>query len=726
MTQINAHVQQGSTLALDSDTDHRLHAVIMRLRRFVFVEGCAWVLSYLWITCFLQFCIDYYFQGIRWSMRATILAVIVVVVGRILWKKLIQPLQMKINIAEIAQLVERQHQELSSLLITAVRFASGEVGSSLSNSPELVNAVVDRAGKQLHHVDFDAVINPQRARRSAMALSAVVLVSFVSLWVAPETMGLWFSRNILLQNIDWPRRTTLVVDLQDGKLIGAMGDDLVIEATAQGLQPRQVEFFYENNTGQSGRETMLTIGSPGSYRYRYTMKNAQHDFTFYLQGGDHTTESYEAHLIERPSVQHTRIHIVPPAYARLQPVRLGDGHRAAQILPGSEVTLEIETNKPVELATLMAGREVVAPATELSATIDTERSENSAIAGKQYTVSFTPTQTQTYHFALTDQYGLDNRRPVRFSLRLMKDESPLVRLKLPGVGEMITPDAILPIEVEFSDTYGLASADLVYRVMRENSAESLIDLPAFHASATRFESSVTWPVAAAAPVTGERLSLQARASDFDTVSGPNLSQTPETTLRVVTREELMTELARREQEYRMDFERLIDAQERLRGQLLTIIGRASKPQELEKIPADLAPIERRQRNIASSVNVIRQQFEQILMELRVNQLATNEAEQRLGKKIVEPLSQLAKRDLVTAADTIRQWSRSLKAETASMIDPQQVSVNAQMRKILENMIQWEGYQEVISLLRDIIRLQNDLSEETQRTLEDQAKDIFDE
>ncbi len=728
MTQLSASYHQESSPALDSATDHRLRGVIARLRRFVLIEGVAWVMVSLFIASVLQFVVDYSTRGLQWSMRAAILAIIVIVVARVAWKRLIVPLRMDIGIAEVARLIERRYPELASLLITAVRFAAGDVGASASNSPQLVSSVIHKAGSRMAKVDFDVVINPQRAKKSGAMIAAVMLVSMGSLMISPETVGLWFSRNILLQNIEWPRRTTLMVDLQDGKLIGARGDDLVVEATAIGSQPRVVEFFYETKSGQRGRETMLTIGSEGSYRYRYTLKNAQENFTFYLEGGDHTTESFDAQLIDRPSVRHTRIHIVPPAYTKMDPVKLGDGQRAAQILPGSVVTIEMETNKPVERATLMADRDVIAQATGLSAATDSATAEDSEIVSKQYSVTFTPTKTLTYHFALKDHYGLDNRRPVRFSLRLIKDDSPLVRLKLPGVGEMITPDAILPIEVEFSDTYGLASAELVYQVLREASVESLIDLPTFKASATRFESSVTWPVAAAAPVAGERLSLLARATDFDSVSGPNVTQTPETTLRVVTREELMAELGRREQEYRMDFERLIDAQEQLRGQLLTIIGRSNTPgaKENENLAADLAPLERRQRNIASSVNVIRQQFEQILLELRVNQLATHEVEKRLGERIVEPLTKLSKRDLVAAADTIRQWSRNLQAETASKIDPQQVGVVAQMREILKNMIQWEGYQEVVNMLRDIVRLQNDLSDETKKALEDQAKDIFDD
>ncbi len=164
----------------------------------------------------------------------------------------------------------------------------------------------------------------------------------------------------------------------------------------------------------------------------------------------------------------------------------------------------------------------------------------------------------------------------------------------------------------------------------------------------------------------------------------------------------------------------------MRGGLLTVLGRFQDAGPVETLAADLAPLERRQRNIAGSVNVIRQQFEQILAELSVNQLDTLDARERLGELIVDPLTQLAKRDLVAAADTIRQWSREGSAEKASRIDPQQVAILSQMRAVLGNMIQWEGYQEVVKMFRDIIRLQQEIHGETKDALKDQARGVFEE
>jgi DNA-binding ferritin-like protein len=227
-------------------------------------------------------------------------------------------------------------------------------------------------------------------------------------------------------------------------------------------------------------------------------------------------------------------------------------------------------------------------------------------------------------------------------------------------------------------------------------------------------------------VPGETLTLQVQASDFDDILGPNVARTPERTLRVVTRDELVAELQRREQEYRLDFERLVDAQEQVRSRLLTTLGQFQKNADAPTVAGELTALERRQWNIAASVNVVRQQFEQILSEMRVNRLDTAEERERLGDRIIEPLTQLSRRDLPKAADAVRQWSRETTSERASAVDPLQVALLSRMRAVLENMIQWEGYQEVISMLRDIIRLQQELHDETKKTLEDQASDVFDD
>lgn len=722
--------------ALDAVVRSRLHTLGFRLRALLVLEGVTVTAGVLVGSAVVQFCLDYGTRGLRWSMRASLLALVAACAAWIVWRRILSPLRIAIGPSEVAHLVERRHPQLSSMLISAVRFSTGEVGAAETNSPALMASTIERAGRVFPMMASVPVLNAARGRAFLLTLLGVFIACVGVAWAAPEMTSLWFERNVLLRDVEWPRQTTLVLDARDGEIIGARGDDLVIEAHAEGVQPREVEFHFETAGGATGREMMATIGSLGSYRYRYTFKNAQEDFDFYLEGGDDRTRAFRARLLDRPRVERMESRIVPPAYARLPTSVLSDDDRSASLLPGSSVTIHVWTNKPVRRATLMAGAESVKEALPVprSAAVagSADPRENGggegtaapATAG-ELAVTFVPRETQTYSFALVDEVGLESRLPARFTLRLLKDEPPRVRVRLEGVGTIVTPEAVLPIETEYADTYGLATVELLYQTSRDGAPSGAIEVPGFSPYSTTFTTSLNWAVAQAGVSPGDRLALLGRALDFDNVSGPNSAQSAEIAVRVVSREELLAELARREQEARGDLERLIDVQEQIRGKLLSELGALRTGQDDTELASRVTAHERRQRTVAGSVNVLRQQFEQILAELRVNQLSTNAAEQRIGGAIIEPLGRLAKRDLVSAADEIRHWGREPTTEFGHRLDTRQAALIADMREILSNMLQWEGYQEAVNMLRDILRIQAELEAETRRTLEQQGSDIFD-
>lgn len=696
---------------LDATLLRRLADVAARLRRYVVVRGVAGIVAFVLAAAAVQFLLDYSARGIRWSMRAALLFAIVAAVGFLIWRLILAPLRTRIGLADIANLIERRQPRLASHLISAIRFAAGESGNAETNSPALVASVVRRAAEAVKDADFDGVLDPRGARRAGWGLFGMAACCTALALLSPQMVGLWFARNVLLQEDPWPRQTKLKVEAKDGVQVGARGDDIIIMAYAEGVQPREVDIVYETAGGASGRETMVTIGNPGAYRYRYTVKNAQEDLTFHLRGGDDRTDDYSLKLVERPRVEESKMRFSPPEYTRLEAWELPDGQRAAQILPGTAVEIMVRTNKPVVTAQFMVGEDVAGEV----------RREGDWLRTLQR-----PLETQTYHFALTDEFGLDDRQPARFPIRVTKDDPPVVRMKLPGVGEMITPEAVLPLELEFSDTYGLAAAEVVYEISREGFTEKSIALPDFAPSAQTFTTSLGWPVAVESSAPGERITLRAQAADFDDVSGPNRSQSPPLTLRVVTPDEFLAEMARREQEARLEFEKLVDAQEKLRGDLLSVAETVrTKVQDSEQLAAELTPLERRQRNIAGSVHVIRQQFERMLGERRVNRLDTPEEKERLGIRIIEPLGQLISRDMVAAADALRRWTPENAAETSKVVDEQQAEIIGKMREVLATMVQWEGYQEVVNMLRDIMRLQGELNTETRQRAQSEADNVFD-
>ena len=62
----------------------------------------------------------------------------------------------------------------------------------------------------------------------------------------------------------------------------------------------------------------------------------------------------------------------------------------------------------------------------------------------------------TYTFELFDLDGWDNRRNLRYTMKVVPDLAPVVRMTPREVGEAVTPQAEIPIEMSFVDAYGSA------------------------------------------------------------------------------------------------------------------------------------------------------------------------------------------------------------------------------------------------------------------------------
>ena len=111
--------------SLDAGVAGRLRTLIVRLRAFLFLEGVLVVLAFLLAGCWVQFILDYAVRGLRLSMRASLLGAVIVGVGLLIWRRIMRPLNTEVGLADAARLVERRHPELSSVLISAVRFSAG-------------------------------------------------------------------------------------------------------------------------------------------------------------------------------------------------------------------------------------------------------------------------------------------------------------------------------------------------------------------------------------------------------------------------------------------------------------------------------------------------------------------------------------------------------------------------------------------------------------------------
>ena len=207
-------------------------------------------------------------------------------------------------------------------------------------------------------------------------------------------------------------------------------------------------------------------------------------------------------------------------------------------------------------------------------------------------------------------------------------------------------------------------------------------------------------------------------------------------LRVVTEDELRTDLLRREREQREDFERQINEQINLKTEMeaLNVELQQNQLPETERTlrPTEtLATARQRQRDLATTLERIASRFEELLVEAENNRLdeETGRLRNRLENQIITPLRELDLNELKSVEQGLEAARVSLTDRTAvanqiTKVIALQETIIVKMNEILGYMVKAEGYQEAINLLRQIERTQQDVLETTDEQRRKRIQSIF--
>ncbi|MBM4031774.1 MAG: hypothetical protein FJ291_08325 [Planctomycetes bacterium] len=664
------------------------------------------------------------------TQRALSLLLGLGVLGFIGWRRLARPLMRRLDDEALGLLVEARHRELRERLISALELARIPDPEGIGSSPALVRATIDDGVRAAAEVDFADALD-DRGRRLNVAAVAFAILLFGAACVAfPSTMRLWAARNLLLLDRSWPQATHLtILGAEDGVLVCPRGDDLTVQVRADrsGVVPSIVMIRFRQSGGGSGSEPMVGVGDD---TFSTTFRNVLEPLRFYVWGGDAETPWCHVQLVERPVVESLTLICTPPGYVGKGPHPLPSDIGSYPVLLGSTIEVQGTASKPLAVAELSFGK-----AKPLPFALGGERDFRAKLAGETL-------QSATYTISLTDRDGYASRQPARFSLKVVPDQKPAVRARLEGIGDMIVPRAVVPVHARLSDDYAVVSGELVAAVSGDAVKE-----PATHRLPFGDRKDAWGPKQVAlahrlevGPLNlppGVHVALHVEARDNDTVSGPKVGLSGTFSLRVVTEDELRNELLRREQEQRLEFERILSDQQRLlensrafEATLKRDPTLAAKDREL------LGSSEKLQRLIGGRALAIAGQFAQLLAEVENNRLEADPqvARDRLHGRIIEPLEVLARRGVLQAADLLDGARKTMptadgqpKAEClASLADAakEQEELVKSMREILRHMVKWEGYQEALNLLREVLKAQRNVNEQTIKEYQRRIQKIF--
>ncbi len=765
---------------LDPRLTSLLGSLRQRIRRYVVWDSLLAVAAVVLIAFWLGLALDYLpvkLGGTEMPRLARTLLLIAVagavllILGRMLFGRLSRPLPDD----SLALLVERQHPSLGGRLVTAVQLSEADRDGD-SHSPRLLEEVHKQAAEAIDQVDPNRVFRSEPLVRKAIVAVPLALCALGFLILSPQAFGRAASRLTLLSDEPWPRRAQLemvgvelpvvaasdeqtdapeLIEFEDRRIRLPQGSNgtLRIRAKADGAElPVLCTVYYRTESGTRGQSNMRRVGRVIDGYQSFVLdgpplSGLSESFELDVRGLDDRLDDYRVEAVPPPALTEMTVSVRYPDYLRSEGSSQVDWSSSYQsglrLREGSDVTLTAKSSVPMgesdRLVKTDTGQVAEVPLrysddrTSVSMTLADIRSAT--------TISIVP----------SDADGISAQAPYRYFLGVVLDEPPDLEMRLKGIGTAVTPVARIPIEAIATDDYGVKdlvmsvtpvgensevegetqSASFTPTLSREGRAEAELDLRDLVADGRL-------PVIAP----GDAISVLGEASDRYDLGPPHLTRSEVYRLQVVSPEELLALMERRELALRSRLEQTIDETGNLRDALdlirrrgfeATDSGEGVDEEELTR-ELQVRKLRIQQSGLQASktsqeLSGIAASLDDILQEMINNRVDSVDRQQRIGRGVRDPLKSIVDQPLRRLQDQIAAMERAVdKGEIASETAGEAVEtaeeVLLQLTAVLEKMLDLESYNEILDMVRELIDDQQRLLEETKEERKKRVLDLF--
>jgi hypothetical protein len=774
------------------------------LRIYAVLDGTITISLAVIILLWFDLGLDRFFELSQW-FRGLMLFLLSAGLSYLVWFQILRRCCTNIRNDQLATVFERFAPSLNESLLTAVELNTPSKNTNEFNQI-LLQKTIAEAAEILQNMTIRKFFRSGRIAARLVWAFVLIGISAVFFVIFTETAEIWFSRNILLSNQDWPRRSQLIVegfDERNGRMRIGLGDSFTLTVRANTAMPLVPETIrLRLGSQKSGYRTVIIDQFQTETREGTDWRCFSHTFTELLEtlpiqirGADSTINGLFIEVVPSPMLTEIKLKQKFPEYLERNDRTISISGQTT-IPDGTDIFITGISDKPLVKAetildhgepTLLQQSSPATPFDSLFFPLQKIR------------------QDTLLEFRLEDIDFLRNRQPIRIRLNIVKDQPPSVTARLDGIGTAVTPNAVLPTSGEITDDNGLAAAVYRFEIERgdsgngseseqseqseeqqnvEKQQKNVTMLPENQGTTeitgignrqTVFPLTQEFFISKTNAQAGDKLSLFIEAIDRFNLD----HQTGQTglgqrwTLDVVSPERLQSLLEVREISLRQRFEVLIGEVERtksfieefslqppkelileteslsLTGEPLTdidtdIVADEKRREELEtKKKKKIETISKEQAvtglyNISRSLRdtqkevydlrTIIESFSLIRREMINNRIFSEDAEQRLDRGIIRPMQELIDTDFPATDRLIGFLNQTLEIHDQPLRTTalkQQETVLEQfslvikkMTTIRDNMVSMESFNEVIDILKTIIKQQQLLRN---KTLEEKNK-----
>lgn len=541
----------------------------------------------------------------------------------------------------------------------------------------------------------------------------------------------------------------------------ARGASLPVTVRAVGEEPRFVELRTRDGT-TFGRAPALPLAPTAGGEWVGRFRGVRESFAFHAHDGDADDDSREVavEVFAAPAVAAVTSRLTFPEYTGLAPRSEPRGDIEAPV--GTRVDLEVSVAGEVQGGSIVfdpGGREgtLAAPAQ----------------AGAAWITSFVVSESCSYSVHLLGANGFSNLDPAAYAVIAVLDRPPTVRLLEPAMANVdVTPAGALPFRVAADDDYAVASLLLAVRSLgAEEEREFVLFAPGAAGAPAPLESgrrlvyslldlaetAFLHADGARASQVGDTYVYRVSAEDNCAgAGGPHRAALTDRRVDVVSVNEKMRLLTERQIRHKDEVRALRELQGEKRERLLEVLADLEASEGDREPDAErLSALEIGQNQVTNRALRSCRDFADLFEEYLLNRLDHSAAAERLIPLLVEQKRASLQVDgfdfgvyrpivdafhagaygqldvlgrLLEMLSCILDVSGDLAPRAAQALADARLASEARARPealraalaaeeealarldlLLEKLDEWEDFQEILTLFRDLVEDQRDLN-----------------
>ncbi|MGC8643752.1 MAG: DUF4175 family protein, partial [Isosphaeraceae bacterium] len=642
----------------------RISALRGQVRRLLVLHGFSWVIATVIPLVILAGLADWLFH-LDLVLRGTLL---VIVTGTGLWmlaQRVLRPLLVRFADLDIALKIEQRWPGLHDRLASTIQFLRLNPVDERYGSPALREATIKQAVEETKSIDFRQAIEYRPIiRMGALAVLALVSAALLG-FGAPFSSRLALRRLFVPWGGDrWPQATHLALQERGTTLKIARGDSFTLSVHVR-KGDRIPESAYVTYAFVDGEELTEPLRASEGGGFHGRIDTVNQPFKFSVRSGDDTSSIRDVavKVVPPPALNRLTVRLVSPKYTGVPPQTLASGLNSFRALEGTKIELDAQANKTLATAALYLGDQ---PAAEQVAF-------NPARTG--FKTAFPVKDNVSFHLALQDDEGFRNRDSAHYDVKMFRDDPPRVVIAEPRTDRDIPADAVVPIQIELDDDFGLQSSRIMYKVASGDSephnpvAIPLWVDPAQASAASQpvpvkhQEIDHVWKLESLKLAVGSILTFHAEARDYDSIKGPNLGKSREIRLRIVSKADAARQFDDARRELREEIARVLTMQR----QAITPVDEARRTlAQTNRLPRaqrenlnNAGLIQRQVGNRLSNRDEgLEQRLQGLLNDLRNFKIDNPEAQEQM-KRMLERLGKVRDQHAEPADQGLSQASKSL-------------------------------------------------------------------